>query len=178
MTGILILIGFCAILLFFEHLGKERHKNGDKLKKISKTYFLAIKHIISPYEKASFVDDIINRSQNVLKKIETQYNSFKEQGTLSENDFCKMFAEKHEDRYFVENFALLFIYSFKTSGYGSSPLGIEEHAFNSLKAYCKNKLQPRLDEIPDILLYEFGYNNESLKKMFEITELYYENSWF
>ena len=89
MKGLLVLVGFIAIWVFIEYIQKQRHNNGDKLKIIPKTYFLAIKKLISPYQTTEFAEQIINRSQKVLSDILKRYQSFKQQETLRDDDICK-----------------------------------------------------------------------------------------
>ena len=160
MEGILALVGFIAIWIFIENRTKERHKNGDTLKSIPKTYFLAIKNIISPYQTTSFASQIISTSQQVLKNLLNRYNSFKEQGTLKDSDIEKFFVENYTDTYFVENFALIYVFSFKPYYAGLIPSDEDKFAEKSAKEYCKNKLLLRKNDIPDTIWYSFDIDKE------------------
>ncbi len=162
MEGLLALVGFIAILVFIEYIQKQRNNNGDKLKIIPKTYFLAIKTLISPYQTTEFAEQIINRSQKVLSDILKSYQSLKQQEKLRDDDLCKLLVDNYHDRYFVENFALIFVYSFKPYYAGFRPTDENKFAEDTAKAYCKKILLLRKNDIPNTIWYEFGIDKDRL----------------
>jgi hypothetical protein len=161
MAGLLALIGFASIWIFIEYLQKQRRNNGDSLKPKLKPYFDEIKKIILPYQNTEFAKQIISKSQDVLKELENLYLSFNKQGTFKETDLCKLIIENYNDNFFVETFALIFVYAFKPY-YGIQPLEAEKFAHKSVQKYCKDKLLNRINKIPDIFWYEFDIEKKDL----------------
>ena len=132
---ILVLFLTCVVPYFY----KIRHQNGDKLKSRTKPYFNAVKKIISPYLNTEFAKQVIDRVQSLLMNLEAEYISFTKQGTIREDDLCKLIIENCNNSFYLECFSLVYVYSFIPTDI-LSPTDTEKFARSSIKSYCKTKI--------------------------------------
>lgn len=148
MEGILALIGFGAILMLIDYINKTRYEDGYKLKKFAKPYYDAIMRILLPYKTTEFYKKVVHHSQELLKGFE-------------KNSHYDYMVEHCNDNFFVECFALVYLYCFKPYDACSEE---EYFARKSIKDYCFNKLLRFGKEIPKEILDDFEIDINTLKK--------------
>ena len=140
------------------YIYKTRHQNGDKLKPSTKPYFNAVKKIIFPYMNTDFAKQVIDRVQLLLSSLETDYISFSKQGTIKEDDLCKLVVENCDNNFYVECFSFAYVFSFIATDV-LRPSETEKFARLSIKDYCKAKILECGTAFPNELLDWFEIGN-------------------
>lgn len=151
--AVLLVVGF----ILFEILSKRAHEEGSFLNNKIKPYHNKISSLLAPYRSTSFSREAMIHSQSILKTLLKEYESYSSQGSLRDDDVCKIVFESPTTDT-IDCFAYMYILS-KRHNSPLRPSDEEIQAINSLKSFCKDKLK-KYDNIPEPFWYYFELRKE------------------
>lgn len=160
-----IVFGICVIAfigIIFPIIATNLHRKGYYIKKEVRPYYDKIYSFVEPYINTEFCKVILQKSEAILQDLYKCYLSFAKQSSLRNDDVCKLVIEKSQDRYFVELFSLLLVFSFR---YNTSLRPSEEdmNALQALQSFARKKLKNLIDDIPECLFFYFETSPEQIK---------------
>lgn len=160
-----IVLGICVIAfigLGLPFIATKLHREGYFIKKEVRPYYDRIYTLVKPYLNTEFAKVLLQKTEATLQELYNLYKSFLKQSALRDDDVCKLVIEKSQDRYFVEQFSQLFIFSFQYR----TPLRPPEensNALKSLRSFAKDELINIVEDIPECLFFYFEITSEQIK---------------
>lgn len=161
--GILFAILLIVALILLERFSNKFHEEGTFLNDKIKPYHRKISDLLSPYRSTDFSKGAMTHSQKILKELLNAYESFSSQGTLRDDDICKIVIDSYNDKTIIECFSLMYLISYSPC----SPIRQSDEeiaAIKSLKFFCENRLNKIIEDVPDCFWYEFELDKKKFDK--------------